>query len=95
MTDCNCLDCMHGKPNAPAKGISKVNQARIRDAGIECRQIFAVCEAMEQGVLSAPIAAYSEFKHARHVARQNNCIERSFTVVEIPFFSTPWSNDED
>ncbi|WP_414499529.1 hypothetical protein [Zymobacter sp. IVIA_12111.31 C1] len=85
MTDCNCIDCMHGKPDASAKGISKVSKSRIRDAGIECWQIFAVCEVMEQGLLNSPIAAYSNVENARSAAARNSDSQRSFAVVEVPF----------
>ena len=61
---------------------------RIKDllSGIERHRIFALCEVMEQGILNSPSAAYSNIEHAREVSARNSNDQRSFAIVEIPFF---------
>lgn len=70
-----------------SNGMNVIEQAMLRNAGIGRYTIFAVCEVMEQGLLSSPIAAYSDIEHARSVAARNSNDQRSFAVVDIPFFA--------
>ena len=65
---------------------AELKNITLRRTGIECKKIFAVCEVMEQGLLNSPIAAYSNVENARSVAARNSNDQRSYAVVEVPFF---------
>ena len=70
-----------------SNAMNVIEQIPLRNAAcIGRHSIFAVCEVMEQGLLSSPIAAYSDIEHARSVAARNSNDQYEFAVVKIPFF---------